>query len=308
MINKLSDLSEKAKSLEVKSRIALACAHDDHSIEALVTARQDNIADCVLVGHRSEIEKLLRKYHENPGDYEIIDCDDVRKSIQVCAEYIKEGRADILMKGKMQTADIMRGVLDRENGLRTDRTLSVGAVFEIPSYHKILGVSDVAISPYPDLEAKKSILKNIADLFHALGHEMPKVGILAAVEAVNPKMQETVDADALRQMNIRGEIENCIVEGPVSFDLAMDRESADIKGYGSPVAGDADILIAPDLVCANVLAKCLTICGKASVAGIVLGAKIPVILLSRSATVSDKYYSIAMAACTAPYFKRQYLF
>lgn len=307
MISSLNELSEQAKTLSRKSRIALACAHDEHSIEALITARRDGIAESVLVGNADEIRKLLGKYQEDPERYKITDCRDPEKAIRICADYIRTGEADVLMKGKMQTADMMRGVLNRENGLRTERTLSVSAVFEVPAYHKMIGVSDVAIAPYPDLEAKKSILLNAVDLFHALGNKEPKVGILAAVENINPKMKETIEADQLKQMNVCGEIPGCMVEGPISFDLAVDREAAEIKGYRSQVAGDADILIAPDLICANVLAKCLTIFANASVAGIVLGAKIPIVLLSRSATVSDKYYSIAMAACTAPYFKKKYL-
>lgn len=306
MIQSFQELAQRAQSMSVKTRIALVCAQDRHGLEAITTARRDGIAEGILIGDEREIRDILAQLGENAANYEIIPCPDKAQSIHIAAELVRQGKAGVIMKGKMETGDIMRGILDKENGLRTENTLSVTGIYDMKTYPKIFGVSDVAISTYPDLGKKKSILTNAVNLFHALGHENPKVAVLAAVEKVNPKMNETVEADQLKQMNLSGEIKGCIVEGPISFDLATDPEAAAIKGYQGAVAGDADLLIAPDLICGNVLVKCLTGLAGATTAGLVLGAKVPMVLVSRAATADDKYYSIAMAACTAPYFQTLY--
>ena len=224
------------------------------------------------------------------------------ESLNIAVKLIHEGKANVMMKGKLETAQIMRGVLKKENDLRKGGLISVTGFFEIPGVDKLIAVSDMAVNTYPDLEGKKHILENAVSVMHAMGIENPKVAVLAAVEKLNPKMPETVDADALKQMNIKGEITGCIVEGPISFDIATSKEAARIKGFSSPVAGEADLLLVPDIVSGNILAKCLTGFAKAITAGVVVGAKIPIILVPRSAEATDKYYSIALAAYTAQNF------
>ncbi|MCL2124550.1 MAG: phosphate acyltransferase [Oscillospiraceae bacterium] len=176
-------------------------------------------------------------------------------------------------------------------------TLSLAGLFKPRKYHKMLAISDIGLNTYPDANAKKAIIENAVKMLKTLGIENPKVAVLSAVEKVNPKMPETIDADALKQMNRRGEITGCIIEGPISFDLATDPSAAAIKGYSSPVAGDADLLIVPDFVSGNILVKSLTQFAGTQTAGAVLGAKVPIVFTSRSADASDKYNSIALAAC-----------
>jgi phosphotransacetylase len=194
----------------------------------------------------------------------------------------------------------MKAIVAKENGLVPQgRKLSLIGFYETPKYHKLFAVSDMGLNTYPDLAGKRLIIENAVQLLHALGIENPKVAVLSSVEKVNPKMPDAVDGAQLKLMNARGEITGCTVEGPISFDLATSREAAAIKGYDSPVAGDADLLIVPDIAAGNILVKCLTgFCG-ALTAGAVLGARVPVILTSRSAEAADKYYSIALAACAA---------
>jgi phosphotransacetylase len=197
----------------------------------------------------------------------------------------------------------MKGILNKEYNLVQGGRLSLIGFYQIHQYHKLFAVSDVGLNTYPDVSLKKDILLNAVKALHAIGVETPKVAVMAAVEKLNPKMPDAVDGDALKQMNQKGEISGCIVEGPISFDLAMFKDAARIKGYRSEVAGDADLLIMPDIVSGNVLVKCLTGFAGATTAGMVVGARVPVILTSRTAEASDKYYSIVLAAYTADYFQ-----
>ena len=304
MIQNFDELKERAASMEKKTRIAVVFAHDEHTLEAITDARRAGIAEAVLIGDEGEISRILTELGDDPSQYQIIPEDSIDAAVKTAADLIHTGEADAIMKGKLQTGEILRGILKKENGLRTDRSLSVTGIFQAPGYHKMFGVTDVAITPHPDLSGKKSILLNALDLLHALGLENPKVAVIAAAETVSPKLQETVDADALKQMNQNGEIEGCIVEGPISLDLATEPEAAEIKNYNSPVAGDADLLLLPDLVSANALAKCVTGMAGGRTSGIVLGAAVPVILVSRAARAEEKFNSIALAAVSAPYFRK----
>ncbi len=200
------------------------------------------------------------------------------------------------MKGKLETGALMKAVVNRETGIRRGGALSIVAMMESPYYHKVFAVTDVGLMTYPTLEQNKAIVENAVRLFRSLGHERPKVAILAAVEKANDKMPDTLDARALKEMNLNGELPDCIVEGPISYDLCMDKESAAIKGYDSPVAGDPDMLVVPDIVAGNILAKCLTCTGGAKTFGTVCGAKVPIVITSRSAPAEDKNRSIILAA------------
>lgn len=298
-INSFKELAEAVKRHSNKSKVAVVAANDPHTIESVVTAQRDGMIEAILIGDAAKMRGHLEQQGANPSDYTMLSAESAEQALALAVEYINGGRANVLMKGQMETADFMRAILKRENGLRKGHLLSVTGLYELNGYHKLIAVSDQAINTYPDLNAKKGILENAVNLLHAFGNELPKVAVLAAVEKVNPKMKETLDADALRIMNRDGEITGCIVDGSLSFDIATSRDAASIKGYQSEVAGDADLLLVPDLVCGNVLVKALTGFAGATTAGVVVGASVPVVLTPRSAEAADKYYSLALAAYTA---------
>ena len=291
------DLRDKSKLK--KTIVAVVEAQEVNTLKSIIEADRDGIVRPVLIGDRVKIGELLKTLDTNPSDYEIVQSVDKAESLQRAVGLIHEGYAGALMKGNLESGDFLRAVVDKSNNLLIGKTLSLAGIFSLPSYHKIIAVSDMVLNIYPDLQTKKVIVENAVGMLNALGIETPKVAVLAAVEKVNPKMPETVDADALKKMNQSGEITNCVIEGPISFDLATSPQAVKIKGYDSPVAGDADLLIVPDIAAGNILVKCMTGFAGAITAGTVLGAKVPIILTSRSAEASDKYYSIALAACVS---------
>ena len=191
---------------------------------------------------------------------------------------------------------MLKPVLQKENGLLVDRTISHIAIHEMNNYHKLLAATDGGIIMYPDLKMKKQIVENAVSLFHKFGYKNPKVAILTAIEKTNKKMPETIDAQELKQMNIDGEIKDCVVEGPISYDLTMSKESAEIKGFASPVTGNADILVVPNMLTGNILGKSLIYSANAKMAGLVIGAKVPIVLTSRGATYREKYLSIIISS------------
>ena len=298
-ITSFRDLAEKAKAMKKKTAIAVVEAHDEHAIESVITAANDGIVIPMLIGDAEKIKEILRKNGANVSDFEIIASGGAEDSLRLAAELINGGRAAAIMKGRIESGEFMHGILKKEYGLVSGNRLSLTGFFETPAYHKLLAVTDMAVNIYPDLECKRAILENAVKVLNALGIINPKAALLASIEKVNPKMQDTVDADALKKMNMSGEIKNCVVEGPISFDLATSSESAKIKNYESPVAGDADLVVAPDITSGNVLAKSLTVMAGARTGALVTGANIPIMLTSRSAEASDKYNSITLAACVA---------
>ena len=299
-ITSLSDLVETAKKSEKKAVIAVVEAQDEHTLESVIKAANEGIMIPKLIGNADEIKTILKAIGAEPTEFDIIPSAGVEESLDKAVRMINTGDATALMKGKLESADYLRALVKKENRLLDEGSkLSVTGLFSPPKYKKLIAVSDPALNIYPDLAAKKSIINNAVKMLNVLGLETPKVAVVASVEKINPMMDETVDADALKKMNLRGEITNCIIEGPISLDLALNIESARIKGYDSPVAGDADLLIVPDITSGNLLVKCLTMLAGAKTAGCVLGAKVPAIIVSRSAEASDKYYSIALAACVA---------
>jgi len=296
-INCLSDLAEAAKAKSEKTAVVVVEAHDEQTIKSVISAVYEGIIYPILIGDVNRISELLKNAGANPQDYEMVSSSGSRDSLKNATSLIRSGKAKAMMKGSLDTAELLKAVLDERNGLLSGGILSLAAMFDTPNYHKIFAISDMVVNVFPDFMRKRVIVENAVGMLNKLGIPQPKVAVLAAIEKLNPKMPETVDADALKLMNQNAKITNCIVEGPISFDLATSAEAAKIKGYVSPVAGDADLLIVPDIVSGNLLAKCLTGMGGAKTAGVVLGAKVPIILTSRSAPASDKYYSIALAAC-----------
>lgn len=279
-----------------KKRVVLAAAHDEHALEAVVFADKNNIAEPILVGDKPMILEMLKKLDVPEDKYEIYATSDDVSAAKKSIELIREGKGDFLMKGKLQTADLLREVVNKETGLSVGKPMSHVAMQEVPTYHKLLAVTDGGMMTYPDLEAKKNIIENAVSIFNKMGYDKPKVAVLAAVEVVNPKMPEAVEAAELKKMNLNGILTDCIVEGPISYDLAMNKESSELKGYSSEVAGDADILVVPNITAGNILGKSLIYSAGAKMAGFVVGAKVPIVLTSRGATTEEKYLSLAISA------------
>jgi phosphate butyryltransferase len=291
--NELIESVQKAKS---KKRVVVAAAQDEHTLEAVFKAKKNNIVDPILVGDKLKIKEVLESLHVGLNDENIIHVEDDASAAIKAVELINENKADFIMKGKIQTADLLRAVVNKEKGLRTGSVMSHIALHEIPSYHKLLAVTDGGMMLYPNVEEKKQIIENAVSTFINMGYENPKVAVLAAVETVNPKMPETVDADMLKKMNQLGEIKDCIIEGPISYDLTMSKESAEIKGFSSEVTGEADILIVPNITAGNILGKSLMYSAGAKMAGFIVGAKVPIVLTSRGSTAEEKYLSIVLSA------------
>lgn len=290
------ELIAKVQGSESKRRVAVAAAHDEHTLEAVFKAVNDKLVEPVLIGDKDKIVEILKKLSIDFDENKIINTENDTQAAETTVAIVNEGKADFIMKGKLQTADLLKAVVNKEKGLRTGKVMSHVAILEIPAYHKLVALTDGGMMMYPNVEEKKEIIENAVDVFLAMGYECPKVAVLAAVETVNSKMPEAVDADALKKMNENGEIKNCIVEGPISIDLTFNKESAEIKGYSSPVTGEADILIAPNISTGNIMSKALIEFAGAKMAGMIVGAKVPVVLTSRGATSEEKYLSLVLSA------------
>ena len=299
VINNFDELIKKVQSFEGKKKVAVAAAHDEHALEAVFHAVENNIVEPVFIGNKEKIKEIAAKLGKTVSDDSIIDTADDIEAAAKAVELARNGQVDFIMKGKLQTADLLRAVVDKEKGLRTGKVMSHVSIQEVPSYHKLLITTDGGMMMYPDLEQKKKIIENAVEVLHSLGYENPKVGVLAAVETVNPKMPESVDAGKLKEMNKNGEITGCIVEGPISYDIAMNKESGEIKGFVSPVAGDPDILIVPNITAGNILGKCLVYSAGAKMAGFIVGAKVPIVLTSRGSSSEEKYLSLVISAAAS---------
>lgn len=289
-------LFEKAKK-GVQRKLIIAAAEDDNVLLSVKDAVQNGIIEPIFVGHKEKILKLAEEIEFNISPYQLIDELNPAKSAVIAVNEVRNGNAQILMKGYVQTADFLRAILNKENGLRSSELLSHIGVFEIPAYHKLIAITDAAQNIAPDLNEKVTIIKNAVNVFNRLGNDKPKVALLGAVETVNPKMPATIDAATITMMNKRGQIKGCIIDGPLAFDNAISKESAEHKGIFSDVAGDADLLVTPDIEAGNVLYKSFTYFARGTVAAVVLGAAVPIVLTSRSDSDRSKLSSIALAAC-----------
>ena len=290
------ELIAKVQGESKTQKVVVAAAQDEHTLQAALRAKKDRIVEPILIGDSVQIEAILKGLGEHPDQYSIIYTKDDMASAQKAVELIRDGKADFIMKGKIQTADLLRAVVNKEKGLRTGCIMSHLTILELPGYHKLLAITDGGMILYPNLAEKKQILENAVKTFRDMGYQNPKVAVLTAVETVNPKMPETVDADALKKMNKSGEISGCIVAGPISYDLTMSKESAAIKGYESPVTEDADILIVSNIAVGNILGKALTHSAGAKMAGFIVGAKVPIVVTSRGSTAEEKYLSLVLSA------------
>lgn len=297
MIRDLNELIARAKS-GPKSVVAVAAAEDRHVLEALQLATRLGIIHPLLIGNRPEIEKIAQTIGFSLEGIGMVDhAGDAASSARIAVSKIRAGEADILMKGRVATGDLLKAVLDREEGLRTAQLLSHVAFFQSPYYHKLFCVTDVAMNIAPNLEEKVQIIQNAVSACHSLGVENPKVAVAAAVEKVNLKMEATLHATQLKQMNHDGLIEGCVIDGPFAIDIAVNAEAARNKGIAGEVAGDCDIILAPDIEAGNMFYKALNFLGGATAAAVVMGAAVPVVLTSRSDDERSKLFSIALAAC-----------
>ena len=299
MSKSFDDLLWQVNACDTK-KLAVAVARDKAVLEAVKAAKERNIADSILVGDADKIREIAASLSMNPDDYEIIDVKDITEASLTAVKLVHDGKADMYMKGLLDTKTFLKSVLDKEVGLRTGKPLSHVCVFEIPGIDRLLFLSDVAFMPYPTLEDKKCIIEYTVEIAKACGVECPKVAPLAAVEVVNPKMPVTVEAAELTRMNEEGEITGCIVDGPLSLDIALYKEAAEEKGaLNRKVAGDADILVFPDIHAGNLVYKSIVHMVNCQNGNILTGTKAPVILTSRSDDCETKVNSIALAAVVA---------
>jgi phosphate acetyltransferase len=281
--------------------VPTAVAHpcDDASLGAVVEAAEAGIITPILVGPAEKIRRAAKESGLDIAPYEIVDAPHSHAAAAGAVELVRLGRATLLMKGSLHTDELMSEVVKRETGLRTARRISHVFMMDVPTYHKVFAITDAAINIFPSLEDKVDILQNAIDFFVALGRQRPKVAILSAVETINPKIPSTIEAAALCKMAERGQIRGGILDGPLAFDNAISAEAARIKKIDSPVAGDPDIMLVPGLEAGNMLVKNLTFLSRADGAGVVLGARVPIILTSRADNQRTRMASCAVAALYA---------
>lgn len=297
IISKISECSMKT--------VAVAVAQDSAVLEAVKAAKEKNIANAILVGDEAKIKEIAASVNVDVSEFEIIDEPDMIQASLTAVKLAHDGKADMYMKGVIDTKNFLKSVLDKEVGLRTGKPLSHVAVFDVPGIEQLLFLTDVAFMTYPTLEDKVNIINNTVPVAKACGIACPKVAPLAAVEVVNPKMPATVEAAELTKLNEEGQISGCIVDGPLSLDLAIDPEAALHKGATDrKIQGDADILLFPDIHAGNLVYKAIVHMTEAKNGCILTGTKVPVILTSRSDTFETKVNSIALAAVVAEEMKQ----
>lgn len=298
MIQSFDQLKQRLSQISPRTAV-VAAAHDGHTLQAVLAAQGDGLIRPLLVGHKAEIQSILARQGRSIPEDDIFPAQTNAACAHKAVELIRQGRGDLLIKGMLPTGALLQAVVDRDFGIRASRVLSHVAILDVPSYHKLLYITDGGLVIAPDLAQKRAILENALNFCRFLGYSCPKAGILCAVETVSPHMPETADAAALKAEAADGLFGSCLVEGPISLDLATDRAAAEIKGYHSPVAGDADILLAPSIAAGNILGKSLYGLADGKMAGVVLGASVPIALNSRGAAPEEKYDSILLCAAMA---------
>ena len=290
-------------NLDVLSRsmrrrtLAVAAAQDQEVLETVSEAEKRGIADAVLVGNREVLRPMADRFGLSGA--EIVDEADPAKAALIAAGLVREGRADVLMKGMVNSSDFLRAVLDRERGLRAGGLLSHLAAFEVPSYPKLMFHTDGGMNPSPDLAEKEQILENAVNALRKLGISRPKIAALAANEAVNSKIPASVDAGALRKMALEGRFGPCVLEGPVAMHVALSREAAQHKRIESEISGDCDLFLVPDIQAGNLIGKTMIYLAGAKMAGVILGARRPVVMTSRAENAEGKLNSILLACLIA---------
>lgn len=279
--------------------ISVACSQDREVLIAVEMARKEGIAKAILVGDIDKTREISNELKIDLDNYELIDEKDLEKASLTAVKLVSEGKADMVMKGLVDTSIILKAVLNKEIGLRTGNILSHVAVFDVEGYDRLFFITDAAMNLSPDLKGKKQIIENSCIVANALDIDEPKVAVICAKEKVNPKMQDTVDAKDLEDMCRNGDIKGCIVGGPFALDNAVSEEAAKHKGMNHPIAGKADILLAPDIEAGNILYKSLVFFSNTKNAGVIVGAKAPIILTSRADSEETKLNSIALGVLMA---------
>lgn len=279
-----------------KKTLAVAAAQDGEVLAAVAEAVKRGLIDAILVGDADKIKKIGAENHIELDNLYIVNENVLSKAAAKAVEFVSKGEADFLMKGMLETAELLRAVLNKDAALRDSGLLSHVMIYDEPLYHKLILLTDGGMIPYPTLEEKIAIVNNAVTAAHAIGISNPKVAPVCAVEVVNTSMQATIDASILTTMNKRGQIKGCIIDGPLGLDNAISRKAAEHKGIVSEVAGDADILLVPNIEAGNFMGKTMSYFGQAENAGIVVGAKCPVVLVSRADSARSKLYSIALGS------------
>ena len=296
MIKTLEDLILQAKQKE-RSILSVAAAEDEEVLLSVKDAVEKDIVKPILVGNEEKIRRIASEIKFNLEGIKIINSNSIDSSAEIAVKLISDKKADFLMKGILDTSVLLKAALNKEYGLRTESLLSHAMIYEVPAYHKLLCVTDAGMNISPDYSDKKQILKNAIDACRCLGLEEIKVGCIAAKEKVNQKMPATVDANLLQKACEEGEFgQNVIVEGPIALDIALSKQASLTKGFNSKVSGDVDILVMPYIEVGNALGKSLTYMANAKSAGVIMGAKAPIVLVSRADTADSKLYSIAYGA------------
>ncbi len=301
MVKTLGDLLKMAQEKATR-KLAVAACQDEEVLKAVVEAAQLEIVEPILIGDIEKTKNIANELGINIEKYEMINAVDLNESAEIAVKQVSSGKADFIMKGLIDTSILLKQVLNKEYGLRTDSLLSHVMVYEIPAYHKLIFLTDGGMNLYPGLDEKVKITKNAIKVAKSLGNQTVKVAVIAAKEKVNPKMIATVDADNMKKMSLEGEFtEGVIIDGPLALDLAVSKDAAKIKGYTSEVAGDTDILLVPNIETGNGIGKSLTYFANAKSAGIIMGAKTPVVLVSRADSHEAKLNSIALGSLIAAY-------
>jgi len=298
MIKSMDELIAKAKMIET-STMVVACAADEHVLEAVELARENNIINGILVGDEEKILQILKSLNINSNNYEIINEKDKVDACQKSVKLVSSNDNYFLMKGLIDTSILLKAALNKEYGLRTKNRISHVSVLEVETHPKLIFMSDGAMNIAPTLDEKRQIIENSVDIANAVGLINPKVGILAAVEKVNPQMEATLDAEKLIQMNKDGVIKGCVVGGPFALDNAISKMAAKHKGIKDPIAGEIDILIMPRIESGNIFYKTMMFLSNAKGASVIAGAKRPIVLTSRADSTISKFNSIALAALSA---------
>jgi phosphate butyryltransferase len=298
VLKSLSDLKSIVAGGPTR-KLVLAAAQDQHSLGAVIRAWKDNLIEPILIGDKEGIQNICEASNYDITGVRIIHEPEMDKAVEMSVKMVSNKQADVLMKGKVGTSTLLKCVLNKEWGLRTGNLLSHFALFEVGTYHKVIAVTDVAMNIAPNLQDKIAIINNSVSCLIKLGYTMPKVAVLGAVEMVNENMEATLHAALLSKMNQRDQIRNCIIDGPLAFDNAVSLESAQHKGIRSEVAGDTDLLLMPDIEVGNVLYKSLVFFAQAKVASVILGARVPIVLTSRSDSEQAKYDSILLSAAAS---------
>jgi len=303
-LKKLEELN-RLLDVKIKMKLAVVAAEEENVLIAVDDAFKNGIIVPILIGDVIKINEYAKKLCIDISNYQMIASNSFEESAQIAVKMVNEGSADFLIKGILDTSILLKQVLNKEYGLTTGKQLSHVMIFEVPSYKKLLFLTDGGMVTYPDVNVKKDIILNSVEVTKALGYKETKVACLAAKEKVNPKMSATVDAKQLKDMYLNGEFEDgVIVEGPISLDLAISKESAIIKNYESPVAGDSDVLLVPNIEMGNGIGKSITLFANGLNAGVIMGATSPIVLVSRSDSYEAKYYSILLGAVISQYYRK----